>query len=77
VAPTALYLLGQPVPAEMDGKVLTAIFSPSYLASNPIRSPAAGAMSQLPSAQAGLATEPLTADEEKEIRAHLRGLGYL
>lgn len=34
VAPTILHLLGQPVPAEMDGRVLTAVFTPEALAKN-------------------------------------------
>ena len=36
-APTLLYLLGQPVPRDMDGKVLSDLFQPEYLQSHPIR----------------------------------------
>jgi len=36
-APTLLYLLGQPVPREMDGKVLSDLFKPEFLQSYPIR----------------------------------------
>ncbi|TPW17837.1 MAG: type I phosphodiesterase/nucleotide pyrophosphatase [bacterium] len=31
VTPTLLHLMGQPVPSEMDGRVLTAIFDPAWL----------------------------------------------
>jgi predicted AlkP superfamily phosphohydrolase/phosphomutase len=35
-APTLLYLLGQPVPRDMDGKVLSDLFKPEYLQAHPI-----------------------------------------
>ena len=35
-APTLLYLLGQPVPRDMDGKVLSDLFKPEYLQSHPV-----------------------------------------
>ncbi|HEX7880639.1 MAG TPA: alkaline phosphatase family protein [Candidatus Eisenbacteria bacterium] len=34
VAPTLLHLMHQPVPSEMDGRVLTAIFDPAWLSKN-------------------------------------------
>jgi hypothetical protein len=35
VTPTVMYLLGRPVPAHMDGRVLTDAFAPEHLAANP------------------------------------------
>jgi predicted AlkP superfamily phosphohydrolase/phosphomutase len=71
VAPTALYLLGQPVPSNMDGRVLTEIFDASSVASRPVRFVAAPEPEALPVAQT------LTAKEEADIQDRLRGLGYL
>jgi predicted AlkP superfamily phosphohydrolase/phosphomutase len=36
VAPTILYTLGLPVPEDMDGHVLTEVFTPEHLAANPV-----------------------------------------
>jgi predicted AlkP superfamily phosphohydrolase/phosphomutase len=71
VAPTALYLLDQPVPTTMDGKVLTHVFSAPFVASRPVRFEAAPESTPPPTAQA------LTLEEEADIQDHLRGLGYL
>jgi len=37
VAPTLLYLMGEPVPNDMDGRVLTEVISEAHLSANPIR----------------------------------------
>lgn len=74
VAPTALYLLGQPVPEEMDGRVWTAALEPAWLAARPVlRVASQGAA---PVAQGG-GDEALSPAEEAELQARLRGLGYL
>jgi len=75
VAPTALYWLGRPVPAEMDGRVLSSLFDPAFVVSNPIHyaESAQEYSDEVPSPTAAV----LTAEEEEEIRGHLRGLGYL
>ncbi len=39
LAPTILYLLGQSVPEEMDGRILTKLFHPEFLTQNPIPGP--------------------------------------
>ncbi|MBM4464707.1 MAG: hypothetical protein FJ014_03935 [Chloroflexi bacterium] len=36
VAPTTLYALGLPVPEDMDGRVLTEVFTQEHLAANPV-----------------------------------------
>ena len=37
VAPTTLYLLGQPIPRDMDGKVLLDIIDEDFKSNNPVR----------------------------------------
>jgi hypothetical protein len=79
VAPSALYLLGQPVPDSMDGVVLVDALDPAFVRETPIRR---GPASELPSAASGgdsaaLDGGAMTPDEEAEIQARLRGLGYL
>jgi predicted AlkP superfamily phosphohydrolase/phosphomutase len=71
VAPTILYALGLPVPADMDGQVLLDLFDAGYVAANPVR------YEEAPAAE-HLETVPAYADEEvEEIEGRLRGLGYL
>ena len=70
VAPTALYLLGEPIPGWMDGRVLTEILEPGLLQRQPILR--AGS-------DENLAEERLeyTDDEAKMLADRLSGLGYL
>jgi len=73
VAPTILYAMDLPIPADMDGRVLEEAFTPEYRRSHPIRyeAPPAGA-----AREAG--PEPVYSDEEDaEMQRRLRGLGYL
>jgi predicted AlkP superfamily phosphohydrolase/phosphomutase len=37
IAPTVLHLLGVPVPRDVDGRVLSELFSPTWMAENPVR----------------------------------------
>jgi len=69
LAPTALYLLGQPVPEDMNGRVLTEIIEPDYLADHPVT---------YSEATAGAASgEGYSAEEAESIREQLRALGYI
>jgi predicted AlkP superfamily phosphohydrolase/phosphomutase len=72
LAPTILYLLGLPIPADMDGQVLTQALDPALPSSRPIRrEKRVGRAEQI---------EPggyLDAKEEEEIKDALRGLGYI
>lgn len=70
IAPTVLYLLGHPVPTDMDGKVLTDLIEPHRLQESPIRY-------MEPSDAAGTSAPALTAEEEAELEKRLIGLGYL
>jgi predicted AlkP superfamily phosphohydrolase/phosphomutase len=70
VAPTALYLMNEAVPGDMDGQVLTAALRPGYIAAHPIETAAAATQS------AGTETN-WTPEEEAKIHQHLKDLGYL
>jgi predicted AlkP superfamily phosphohydrolase/phosphomutase len=70
VAPTVLYLLGLPIDAEMDGRVLTDALRPERLAAEPV------AVSDVPYElpESGFR---YSADDEKRIQDMLEGLGYV
>jgi predicted AlkP superfamily phosphohydrolase/phosphomutase len=70
LAPTVLHLMGCPIPQDMDGRVLTEILSPDLQRISPLH------------ADAGPTVRPqerhvLSQDEETELEARLKGLGYL
>jgi predicted AlkP superfamily phosphohydrolase/phosphomutase len=76
IVPTILYLMGQPIPSDMDGRVLTEIVKPTVLRTRPIAQETPTGM--WPSdaiAQADTVTDSPSDDEL--IEARLRGLGYL
>lgn len=70
VAPTILYLMGLPIPADLDGQALTAPLSETWLAAAaPVRGDAVGSREQV---------EPdYTEQESEEVKERLRALGYL
>ena len=70
LAPTLLYLLGVPVPEDMDGKVLTSAVRPDFLAAHPVRAGIASGISE---------TRPsdYTEEESAKVEERLRALGYL
>jgi predicted AlkP superfamily phosphohydrolase/phosphomutase len=70
LAPTILYAMGIPVPSDMDGKVLLDIFEPAFVKQSEIRYATPVAERQSPKSG-------LTEEEEKEMVAKLRGMGYL
>jgi len=72
IAPTVLYLLDQPIPKDMDGKVLEAMFKKEWIRNNPIRH--SGERSRR------VISEPereLSPEEKEMVKKRLRGLGYL
>ncbi len=71
IAPTVLYLQGQPVFSDMDGKVLTAIFTDEQLRRQAVQRCEPTATTTT-AAGAGL-----DADETRAIEERLRDLGYL
>jgi predicted AlkP superfamily phosphohydrolase/phosphomutase len=73
VVPTVLYLLGEPVPADMDGRVLTAAITADMLDRRPVerRDPTSTPVETRSPGQ-------VYSDEESEaIADRLRNLGYL
>ncbi|NVM20234.1 MAG: alkaline phosphatase family protein [Desulfobacterales bacterium] len=71
VAPTILYMLGQPIPEDMDGKVLTEIFDENFQRSNSPRY-------ERPSSAANASEVVSYSDgESRKIAERLKGLGYL
>lgn len=72
LAPTVLHLLGLPVPPDMDGRVLEALFSSAYRDGHPVTfadSPAVASEND--------EATPYSDEEDADIREQLRQLGYL
>lgn len=70
LCPTMLYLMGLPIPNEVDGEVLSEIVTDSFLKKNAVKFTG--------STEAGATTRTqLTAEEEADIISRLQGLGYL
>jgi len=71
LAPTALHWMGQPVPAYMDGRVLTEAFTEEYLATHPVRT-------AVPAPESESSPDGGYTDEEASVvMERLRGLGYV
>lgn len=68
IAPTVLYLFGMPIPLDMDGRVLEEAIDPAYLTSHRIERKEVTTKQETYFVFSG--------DDEKEITAHLRKLGY-
>jgi predicted AlkP superfamily phosphohydrolase/phosphomutase len=71
IAPTVLYLHGLAVPDDMDGRVLTGIFTEASLQNRPVQ--------RCEPSSAGEQKEraPLDAQEARRLEERLRGLGYI
>jgi len=70
IAPTVLYLLGIPVPDDMDGSVLREAIDERYLSQNPVRTMASSEGEETAHEEFGLR-------ETEAIESKLRGLGYI
>lgn len=69
VLPTALHLIGAPVPDDLDGRVLLEALDPAYVAARPVEIVA--------SHEGGDSPVTLSQDDEQEMRKFLQGLGYV
>src|SRR5439155_19793048 len=70
MAPTILYLMGQPVPEDMDGRVLQELFEPAFIAANRVQV----------GGSAGLDAEQgahYSVEEAAIVEERLKGLGYI
>jgi len=70
LAPTILYAMGSPIPADMDGKVLDQVFTEEFKAQTPLVRGEEASSRELE--ELGYSEEA-----EEEIKERLRGLGYL
>jgi predicted AlkP superfamily phosphohydrolase/phosphomutase len=70
LAPTILYAMGCPVPQDMDGRVLTEVFTEDFRAQVPLVSGGEGSPREI-------RESVYTKEAEEEIKERLRGLGYL
>jgi predicted AlkP superfamily phosphohydrolase/phosphomutase len=71
IAPTILHLQGQPIPRDMDGKVLTDILVEGHLRRHPVQ------YSEPSTVAVQTAGTVLDAGEARKIEERLRGLGYI
>jgi len=69
IAPTVLYILGLPIPADMDGRVIREAFSTDYLSARKIRYEEEGSQRKI--------SDEEYLEEDQEIIEHLRSLGYI
>ena len=70
LAPIILYLLGLPIPTDMDGRVLEEALTSSYLRLNPIKY-------AKDSTQFFLKKRDKVCEDDAKIKSRLRALGYI
>ncbi len=70
VTPTVLHAIGEPLPDDLDGRVLTGSFTEEWLATAPVRYVEAAGFD-------GEASFDHTAGDAAELTERLRGLGYV
>jgi predicted AlkP superfamily phosphohydrolase/phosphomutase len=70
LTPTVLYLMGYPVPDDMDGRVLTEILKDGITDTYPVQTEPAGAFEED-------SRRDYTEEEEEKIRTRLKALGYI
>jgi predicted AlkP superfamily phosphohydrolase/phosphomutase len=70
MAPTILHLMGQPVPEDMDGRVLQDLFEPAFIEQNPVR---AGGSAD----SEGRQEAQYSAEEAAIVEERLKALGYI
>jgi predicted AlkP superfamily phosphohydrolase/phosphomutase len=73
MVPTLLYLLGEKIPAGLDGRILTDLFEPEFLQSHPLQ----GEESSAAAAPAEKEHAPYTAKEAAQVEERLKALGYI
>jgi len=73
IAPTVLYLLGLPIPNDMDGRVLKEAFLPEYLNEEPVRYGGPGETRERKRSH----FEGYDNSEAEKIAQRLRNLGYI
>ncbi|MCS6805517.1 MAG: alkaline phosphatase family protein [Acidobacteriota bacterium] len=71
VLPSLLYSMGLSIPTDIDGQLIAELFEPQYLCAHPPR------YQQAVSSQAQRQSVEFTPEEQAEVEARLRSLGYL
>jgi predicted AlkP superfamily phosphohydrolase/phosphomutase len=71
VCPTALALLGKPVPSDLDGAPAEVALDPNFLAAHPVTVEGAT------TARTADPGSPFSDDEAEAVAAHLKDLGYI
>jgi predicted AlkP superfamily phosphohydrolase/phosphomutase len=69
--PTIYHMFGLQIPADIDGKSLTPIFTPEWLSENPVR------FSKTVAHFEEIKEDVYSKEDEAEIRERLKGLGYI
>jgi hypothetical protein len=75
VAPTVLYLMGLPVPEDMDGRVLTEAIDKDYISANPVCKERLD--DEFDNGTAGDERQGFTEQESELIARRLQALGYI
>jgi hypothetical protein len=70
MAPTVLHLLGLPVPEDMDGRVLIEALASDFVTGRPVQVAP-------PALAERTAVADYSPEEEAEVEAQLRALGYI
>ena len=73
ISPLLLYMLGLPVPQDLEGKVPEMAFEPEYFRSNPVSFEASRSTSSIPATQFPEVDLRMDAD----VMSQLRALGYM
>jgi predicted AlkP superfamily phosphohydrolase/phosphomutase len=71
IAPTALYVLGQAIPAAMDGKVRTELFTDTFVDAHPVIT------EDINIYQDGKSGQVLSEEHEAIVEKRLKDMGYL
>lgn len=71
ILPTVFYLLGVPIPADVDGKVLYECFNEDFVKSHKAR------FSELDKKTTSTGSDIYSNDEKEELMKSLKGLGYI
>ena len=74
LAPTVLYLLGLPVPCEMDGRILDEMLDPDWLSTRP---PQRLPLSHRLEIQSRIQEQAASAEQRRRLEERLGDLGYL
>jgi len=74
VAPTILHTLGIPIPADMEGRVVTEVFDPGFLETHPV---VIGGTTLPPERYQGAPVQTEDAEGQEQIMLRLKSLGYV